>query len=105
MLVVQPFGSLNLLNFAKNWLWYLQYLAVKGESSMLLVTYCCTISYGTLDLPLVLTKGNLSFRLVPVVLAHLLFRLRYVPGRSPSLQRSFLSLSEWLKLRTLLPCV
>ena len=34
----------------------------------------------TVDLFFLLTKGNLSLRLVPVVLAHLLFRLRYVPG-------------------------
>ena len=63
-----------------DWLWYLQYSAVKGVSSLPLVTYCCSISYGTLDLFFLLTKGNLSLRLVPVVLAHLLFRLRCVPG-------------------------
>ena len=70
---------------------------VKGESSMLLVTYCCTFSYGDV--------GPLP-RLVPVALAHLLLRLRYVPGRSPFLRRSSLLLSERLKLRTtLMPCV
>ena len=49
---------LNLLNFDENWLWYLQYSAVKGESSMPLVTYCCSISYGALDLFFLLTKGQ-----------------------------------------------
>ena len=38
---------------------------VKGESSMLLVTYCCTFSYGDV--------GPLP-RLVPVALAHLPLR-------------------------------
>ena len=47
----------------------------------------------TVDLFFLLTKGNLSLRLVPVVLAHLLFHARYVPGCSPSLQCRFLSLS------------
>ncbi len=70
--------------------------AVKGESSMLLVTYCCAFSYGDV--------GPLP-RLVPVALAHLPLGLRYVPGRSPFLRRSSLLLSERLKLRTLLPCV
>ena len=58
--------------------------AVKGESSMLLVTYCCTFSYGDV--------GPLP-RLVPVALAHLLLRIRYVPGRSSFLRRSSLSLA------------
>ena len=71
--------------------------AVKGESSMLLVTYCCAFSYGDV--------GPLP-RLVPVALAHLPLGLRYVPGRSLFLRRSSLKLSERLKLRTThMPCV
>ena len=56
--------------------------AVKGKSSMLLVPYCCAFSYGD--------GGPLS-RLVPVALAHLLFGLRYVPGRYLFLRRCSLS--------------
>ncbi len=55
---------------------------MKDKFFVLLIPYGCAFSYGD--------DGLLS-RLVPVALAHLLFGLRYVPGRYLFLRRCSLS--------------
>ena len=78
-----------------HWLLYLQYLAMKGMFSLTFLL--CRLWNGHLP------TCFLSLRFVPVVLVHPPLQTGSVPGYPlSSLCRSP---SEWLKLRTLSPCV
>ena len=86
-----------------NWLWYLQYSAVKGVLSLSLTTYFCSSSLD--GGPLLLAyQGQLVFAVSTSG-----SRSSPLPSTVCSWMFSFfavqISLSERLKLRTLLPCV
>ena len=82
-----------------HWLLYLQFLAMKDVFPLTLITKSC-LSLADRG---PLSAYHLSLRFVPVVLVHPLLQTGSVPGYPlSSLCRSP---SEWLKLRTLSPCV